>query len=460
MLYLVRISSLKDKVKSPVFFSYEKFVKTLNSDFYYMGISHISSFLVKGRYLILVSYQNEIETDLKLIVRSSDSKELSEMPNIVNSADLAEEDKFILKPFEDNREKSNLKLFRNDVIKPYEFCPCDLYYERSLIGGWNRGNCLGTERTSLNSYQLFFENSGVFLKPEKTGMFVFHLKSLEYEKECDKRRLLENGGVDLEYDTVEPPSLSLCIVKIKKKRGFNDEEYFKFFKNYKKNKKIRNFAKFDKKIEYGIFEDFEIILEDGDYSPSSWGYWTQAIELSSEAYGYFILCINYNISSLQGSLPADTSENFSLQIYSQTKIKIIKNKKEFSFYKFESQLRNSWTTVTSGGPIGQERFTDNPHFLIKNKGKNENFVFVKLFTENEVPISLCVLQNDQENSLIELQQEEITDIHGGQTFLFKMASTHFCLDSGCTVSLIPVQLDIGEVKYFHFFQNFLNFDFC
>lgn len=457
MLYIVKVSKAGGRITSPVYLNYETFIKSPNSNIYYMGISHVSTNLSKGKYLILVSFQNEIEGNLKLLVRSSDNKEMSEMPNIINNTGLDPLNKFSLKFFKEKPKKSQKK---NDVkkFKPFPFSQLYVINQAQFTGSWTWENTVGVDRNILPSYQNFFENPGLFIKPQENGSFVFHLESLKYRNECEKRRLLEQGGIDLDYEGVEPPSLSICIVKINKKEDFENDNFLIFGDFVKNKKKLKNFEK----IKNEIFGDFEILEEDDNYAPCSWGHWTKPVELSSDAYGYFVLCINYNMTEKKRILQNDQrlqsfekienfSQKFNIQVFSQKKNFEIKQKEFFSFYKTYAMIRDDWDCETSGGPIFQNKFFLNPNFLIKNETKKENLIFLKLSSETEIPLSLAICENKEEKSLIEMQQEELEKIKGGEIFLYNLNTAHFCLDCENQVSIVPTLMHPDYVKIFFLF---------
>ena len=459
MLYVVKLppsDSSSKKHTSILDLGFGRFISSPNSQFYYMGVSQLSSYLVSGRYLVIVSFQTEHSTHLRLTVKALDQSGFSEIPNHIEQPKNSSEPLFLLNKYRvfgdeereftksssaaegssslkkntrnDRRLDSNNKAshITNKQITRYplskKLLPANFIHYHKFNSVWTPSTCVGTDRVIQPCYQRFFDNPGFFVQAKKPTRVIFHLSCKEYKLACDQRRQLELSGVGVDYHGVEPESLSICVVKIKK-------------------------------FEKGCFENFETVLEDKHYTPSSWGYWTKEVllEASPQVFGYFVLCLNFN-QDIQ------RTQKFQLEVFSPEKdfYQTFIDKRRFCFYPRQIQIWGSWEEWSAGGchnDTGQ--FAKNPCVLINTVDRRTPF-FAKLNIREKIPVGLYLIDvsvvkgfGDDELALNCVDQEILDKLKFfNQAFMYFVNTIYWVLEPGKKYMLVPATLEAHKVIWF------------
>lgn len=269
----------------------------------------------------------------------------------------------------------------------------------------------------------------------------------------------------MNYSDLEPPSLSFCIVKILKNPQTG-------------------------------FYNFEIMVEDGDYLPSSWGYWKKDVVFGDDpsVFGYFVLCIEYEEGEENAIVGQDTENSlaksassrkfwqigskkkskkfnpmsraapylkkFTLDVWSTEPINKnegVVDKRKFAFYDMQSTMFDSWSSELCGGNHTSPNFYLNPQYMIASRNDVKSNVFIKLETDSQIPVGLYLIElQGQVNSLDRLPQKSLKNAKFNKAFMFHVNTLYAVLDPGKTYLIVCSTLEENEVSFPSIKTNFFS----
>lgn len=203
--------------------SYNYFERQANSGVYGEGVAELNCFLDPGRYLLIVSIKNHAfrESKMKLYANSLNN-ELSDHPEVKVNKIGKQFPSYVLNRFDSKRF---IDSFSN---------------RNSVIGKWTSDRPHSTQIMQTTRFSEFQRNPGALLTFKGQSEFVLHVQSRNYFKKYQEHQgRMTNPFGSSSSDSLVPPSITLCLLKIK------------------------------------TLDDYEIIVEETDFTSAAWGYWTK-----------------------------------------------------------------------------------------------------------------------------------------------------------------------------------------
>ena len=389
--------------------SYERFMSSLNPSFYYQGISCLKSKLDKGQYYIIISIQNIVHGKYTLTA-SALSYKLTEVTNLI-------------KPNLDNngKEKKYFSLKKLCERKSIDNMMVNgLTYSKVLNGTWNQHNSYGTHRATIDKYQIFMKNPGYFFHiPENTkdARMKLNLISKTYEKIYIQNKQLDfnsesydNTNMQEKNIDTEPPSLCICIYKI-----LSDLK-------------------------------FEIFLEDENYAPTAWGFWTKNFPIEYNELGYQILVQNHERGYIG---------DYELTIHSNISLTNIESSDRLVNYKNCLEFYGEWNQSSAGGNSTEETFVINPQYCVQYSPKNntinaveETTLYVELYFETKpYPIGLYCIETDGKD-LANCSSSVILNSSFNNAFLIELNTLKLQIKKNKIYTIVPTTLKRGQLGSF------------
>lgn len=212
-IYLIGVPPDLEDLKSA---SHKQIDQNVNSGLDYAGVSELNCYLEPGRYLMIASLSNKQAVEGKLVFSvNSWGNAFSEHPCVYEKKT----------PFTDG----TFAVARVDHAEKLK----ELAYHKNRTDWWRVAKLPGMKKLQGTCYSEFLRNPGGLLKFGKKGTFRFHLSSSTYSEKYAAAIDPQKQG-----ELQKPPYLTICLLRVLS------------------------------------VNQYEIVLDDLDYSSAAWGYWT------------------------------------------------------------------------------------------------------------------------------------------------------------------------------------------